>query len=129
LAIAGPDECWLWQGFKQKGYGYIRLKRKNMRVHRVVYEALRGPIPEGMQIDHLCRVRNCANPAHLEVVTQQENIRRGRVLITHCSKGHPYEGNTQYRIDRDGYQYRSCRICRKASLRRSYAAQQARAGK
>lgn len=69
--------CWLWRGARARGYGHFCVDKRRVRgAHRVSYETLRGPIPEGMQIDHLCRVRNCINPAHLEVVTQAENTAR-----------------------------------------------------
>lgn len=107
--------CWLWEGCKGiDGYGSMRFKGKPRRVHRVAYELWKGPIPEGLQLDHLCRVRACCNPAHLEPVTCKENVRRGdqgkyRAEInhakTHCPSGHPYdEANTYY--------YKNQRICR-----------------
>lgn len=76
------DGCWLWRGsLVQNGYGifsYYRLGQKtSKRAHRFAYEALVGPIPEGLTLDHLCRVRRCVNPAHLEPVTIGDNIRRG----------------------------------------------------
>lgn len=71
----GPGGCWLWTG-SQDGKGYGKTGRG--RIHRIVYEELVGPIPDGLQLDHLCRVRNCVNPAHLEPVTGRENVRRGR---------------------------------------------------
>ena len=70
------SECWLWQGFKVKGYGRIRIDGKAKRVHRLMYEQMVGPIPDGLVIDHLCMVRNCVNPEHLEPVTIEENTRR-----------------------------------------------------
>lgn len=76
--------CWIWQGSRTTaGYGNCYLRQIPFRraiqhyVHRFVFEALRGPIPEGLQIDHLCRVRACCNPNHLEPVTHAENGRRG----------------------------------------------------
>lgn len=74
--------CWLWRGTITKvGYGTIFEWREGQKhrpgAHRVVYEALVGPIPEGLDLDHLCRVRNCVNPSHLEPVTRRENLRRG----------------------------------------------------
>lgn len=69
----GPGGCWLWQGaLDQNGYAYVGMKA----VHRTSYEMFCGPIPKGLQIDHLCCVRNCVNPLHLEPVTLQENNRR-----------------------------------------------------
>ncbi len=71
---------------------------KKPYVHRYVYELLVGPIPDGFDIDHLCRVRNCVNPEHLEAVTHRENMLRGDTLAaanaakTHCPKGHALDG-------------------------------------
>jgi hypothetical protein len=72
--------CWIWQlkTMKKTGYGTLGIKGKHYLAHRVYYEQARGPIPEGMQLDHLCRVRECVNPDHLEPVTPQENTRRSR---------------------------------------------------
>jgi hypothetical protein len=70
-------ECWLWLGRKNpKGYGQMAIDKRQRSVHRVSYETFVGPIPEGLEIDHLCRVRHCVNPAHLEPVTSRENKRR-----------------------------------------------------
>lgn len=69
--------CWLWVGTVDRGYGLLSVDGKTVRAHRYSYETLVGPIPDGLQIDHLCRNRGCVNPAHLEPVTQVENIRRG----------------------------------------------------
>ena len=76
-----PDGCWRWQrtGTK-KGYGQFTMPKqgKPMKLaHRVLYELMVGPISEGMIIDHLCRNHACVNPGHLEVVTQQQNVKRG----------------------------------------------------
>jgi hypothetical protein len=120
--IAEPmSGCWLWIGcMDAKGYG--RFKSNNKRAdgaYRWAYEHFVGPVPDGLQLDHLCRVRCCVNPAHLEVVTQAENIRRGEVgknmkTKTHCPYGHPYdEVNT--RIVGGGR--RECRTCRNTRKR------------
>ena len=72
------DTCWLWTSAKNiDGYGIFRINGKNILSHRLSYELYIGKIPEGLQIDHLCRVRDCVNPDHLDPVTQAENIRRG----------------------------------------------------
>lgn|SRR5438270_7935452 len=74
LMIGADDECWPWRGCVQsKGYGCVGRDL----VHRVVYTITHGPIPDGLTIDHLCRNRRCANPAHLEAVTMKENYERG----------------------------------------------------
>jgi hypothetical protein len=113
--------CWLWTGcLTSKGYGHFGLNRRAILAHRAAYELLVGPIPSGLELDHLCRVRSCVNPAHLEPVTHAENVRRGAAhgtygsferAKTHCPKGHPYSGDNL--VDRaDGS--RSCRACAKA---------------
>ena len=110
--------CWEWTAYRNRyGYGQFCIDGRMMKAHRVAYELYRGNIPEGLQIDHLCRVRHCVNPDHLEPVTAQENHRRGESGVknkqkTHCPHGHPYAG--------DNLQIRSCggRTCRKCSKRR-----------
>ena len=121
----GP--CWLWMAsLDTYGYGMFwqgpRPMRKLRRSHRVAYEASFGQIPEGFDIDHLCRNRCCVNPAHLEPVTRKENLRRGirpgryQSSKTHCPKGHPYEGINLF-IDRGR---RHCMTCRR-KYQRDYA--------
>ena len=87
--------CWVYNG-NRTDFGYGMVSRPHGQTptyaHRAVYEALVGPIPKGMHIDHLCRNPSCCNPLHLEVVTVQENVLRGkkRALPTHCPQGHEY---------------------------------------
>lgn len=70
--------CWIWTGaLTTNGYGQVRWGDRTLRAYRLVYELLVGPIPDGLQLDHLCRNRRCVNPAHLEPVTQWENWARG----------------------------------------------------
>jgi hypothetical protein len=117
--------CWLWnRSMSPQGYGAITVNRVTIPAHRWVYELIVGPIPEGLHIDHLCRVTACVNPAHLEPVTAAENIRRGlrpttngdhQRAKTHCPRGHPYAGDNLY-VSPDGK--RSCRICMYASKQR-----------
>lgn|SRR6185312_10714507 len=93
--------CWIWL-LSQTANGYASGNFKGKRrssVHRWIYEETKGPIPEGMHIDHLCRVRCCINPAHLEAVTPKENVHRGIGVCsvnahkTHCINGHPFSGD------------------------------------
>jgi hypothetical protein len=80
--------CWIWSGaLTGAGYGQLSLNNRKQYAHRVSYEAFVGPIPDGLHIDHLCRVRRCVNPAHLEPVTVAENNRRASRRPT-CSNGH-----------------------------------------
>lgn len=75
----GPDDCWLWLANKTapNGHGRFSTGGSMVMAHRFAYELLVGPIPDGLVIDHLCRVRLCVNPKHLEPVTAVENIKRG----------------------------------------------------
>src|SRR5438132_1259918 len=89
--------CWLWmRSLTTRGYGQFARNRQRFCAHRVSYELVRGAIPEGLQIDHLCRTRSCVNPDHLEPVTAQVNQRRGRTISayyatrTHCVNGHEF---------------------------------------
>ena len=69
------ETCWLWEASCfSEGYGYF----KNRKAHRVSYELFKGSVPDGLQLDHLCRVRHCVNPAHLEAVTNQVNVIRAK---------------------------------------------------
>ena len=112
--------CWLWTGFiDRKGYGVIGVGgRKLSKVHRYSYERFVGPVPNGLQLDHLCRVRHCANPQHLEPVTARENVVRGnaaRPQITHCKHGHEFSERNTY-INPKGN--RECRKCRTDAVAR-----------
>lgn len=110
-----PGGCWLWKGCTTaKGYGLIQAG-KLRPVHRVSYELHVGPIPQGLDLDHLCRVRNCANPAHLEPVTHRVNVLRGEspsainARSEACKHGHRWAPETTY-ITRKGS--RDCRPCK-----------------
>lgn len=91
-----------------------------MLTHRYSYERAEGPVPAGLELDHLCRVRSCVNPEHLEPVTHRENMRRGsgwsgrHAQKAMCKSGHPFdEANTYWR--RGG---RACRACSVITQRR-----------
>ena len=108
--------CWLWTSYCMKnGYGQTsKGAGKKVYPHRVAYELLVGQIPEGLVLDHLCRVRNCVNPDHLEPVTSAENTRRGKEFYrkysrpTHCRNGHLYTPENTLRSRKTA---RSCRTC------------------
>lgn len=90
----GPSEsgCWLWlRSRSTDGYGWASLNNKTHQAHRLVYALLRGEPAAGLVLDHLCRVRHCVNPDHLEPVTPRENLRRGETPTgaTTCDEGHP----------------------------------------
>lgn len=126
-----PNEqtgCWEWTGTKRRrGYGKFRLNLVDYVAHRFAYENLVGTIPAGMQIDHLCRVTGCVNPAHLEPVSQQENMRRAQIargaLPDHCKHGHAYTpANTYFNPHSES---RVCRTCQNKTWRRYDAKRQA----
>ncbi len=123
--------CWLWTAnTMSNGYGQFKLSGRGRGAHRIAYELLVESIPAGLQVDHLCRVRNCVNPAHLEPVSCRENVRRGRGADyqrskTHCPTGHEYAGANLYRTA-DGS--RRCRRCNSNKvLARYYATKRASA--
>jgi len=132
-----PNECWLWTAVQNgEGYGSFWVDGKKVLAHRWAYEDQVGPIPEGLQLDHVrargCRNRNCVNPAHVEPVTQVVNIRRGdsgRVNAarmrakTHCPKGHSYSGENLY-VGPGGI--RRCRECKRSSNRKHRKMKEAR---
>ncbi len=125
--IDASGDCWLWVGpLGRLGYGRARHKGgKNGLAHRVVWESLVGGIPNDLEFDHLCRVRNCVNPDHLELVTHAENVARGTDTIQararrkrYCLKGHPLFGPNLYVTPQGS---RKCRDCGRRRNRESYA--------
>lgn len=125
--IEVTETCWPWIGCRNReGYGHIG----HHSAHRLVYEALRGPIPRGLTIDHLCHThdlscaggksclhRRCVNPNHLEAVTLEENSRRAGGRKTACPEGHPYDT----RVERRGGVERRCSVCINAQRRERIA--------
>jgi hypothetical protein len=122
----GP--CWLWTAsiVSTTGYGQFGVaKGSTATAHRWAWESVNGPVPQGLQLDHLCRVRACVRPDHLEPVTQRENLLRGETVVaraaaaTHCPAGHAYAGDN-LRIRASGH--RACVECDRRRSRESYAA-------
>ena len=124
--------CWLWSAaVNQAGYAWYNVSGDPDRGHRVSYEALVGAIPDGLEIDHLCRVRCCVNPDHLEAVPHRVNMHRGfaphgiNARKTHCKRGHPFDAaNTHsytYARRKGGRlrfeTYRLCRACNRENCR------------
>lgn len=124
-----PDRfgCLIWHGARTPdGYGKIRNGRSTVLAHRLSWEWARGPIPEDVVIDHLCRNRACVKTVHMELVSRRENTLRGnsvasqRARLTHCKYGHPFSpSNTYYHPVRGT---RGCRACNAQAARRYYAA-------
>lgn len=118
------DGCWLWVGLlNNKGYGVLSRRRegRSAAAHRVMYELLVGPIPEGLELDHLCRVPRCVRPSHLEPVTHQENMARSLTAPwvamrtrTHCQHGHALP------LEPDKTGRRRCLVCKQIRRRKRY---------
>lgn len=114
--------CWIWQGGLTSGYGRFRIKNVKVLAHRFAYElTTHCQVPDELELDHLCRVRSCVNPGHMEIVTKAENILRSRPyhkqnLQTHCKRGHELFGDNLY-LNPSGS--RTCRICARESGRKS----------
>jgi hypothetical protein len=129
LVIDRATGCLLWTGYcNPEGYGRVWVGRPIRRLdyaHRLMYQLFAGSIPDGMQLDHLCRNPQCASPAHLEVVTHRENLLRGtgysarNAAKTHCPSGHAYDAANTY--FRPGTGHRLCRECVRNHSRRRRA--------
>lgn len=109
--------CWEWEGARNSyGYGSIQYQQQGHGVHRLAWLVLVGPIPPGLELDHLCRVRHCLNPAHLEPVTNRVNNLRGQTFAaanaakTRCPQGHEYDPLNTYT---DPAGRRHCRACKR----------------
>lgn len=111
--------CWLWHGAAVSGYGQFWIEGKLQLAHRVAYRHYVGAIPNDLELDHLCRVKSCINPMHLEPVTRSENVIRGtgpsatsqrKRGQTHCKRGHPLFGDNLTVSPRG---FRRCRECQR----------------
>lgn len=113
--------CWLWTGAVSAGkYGSFSFEGRMQKAHRVTWRLMRGPVPDGLDLDHICRVTICCNPDHLEPVTRSENLRRSPLKnryadLTHCKRGHEFTPeNTMWR---KGGTWRACRTCMRMHTR------------
>ena len=118
----GEGSCWLWKGcHSDRGYGMLRVGKQNASAHRLSCVLHRGPIPDGLHLDHLCRVPACVRPDHLEAVTCRENLMRGigpsavNAKKTHCWRGHLLAGGNV--VTSRGSRKRHCRTCRQMQSR------------
>lgn len=116
--------CWLWQGtLDRDGYGHYKEGNKFWQAHRYSYTHLCGEVPPSLVLDHkVCQNRRCVNPAHLEPITNRENILRGNgrgainARKTHCWRGHPFDA-------KNTYHYKGTRTCRKCNVIRTMESQ------
>ncbi|MGW0052081.1 HNH endonuclease signature motif containing protein [Nocardia nova] len=122
--VVSESGCWIWTAcLDREGYGQFGVGRGHRAAHRVSFELHRGPIPEGHELDHLCRTPACVNPAHLDPVTHTENVHRGEswsgknIRKTHCPGGHPYDRENTY-LNKHGH--RGCRACARIRANRRY---------
>lgn len=116
--VEKTEACWLWIGYRNRqGYGRFGVGSRVVYAHRWLYEQSIGPVPSGLDLDHLCRQKACVNPAHLEPVTRGENLRRGDgprlraahfAARRHCKRGHELTPENTYR---DAKGHRVCRAC------------------
>jgi len=126
VSMTGPKtqyarkRCWIWTANENgHGYGVMRFRNKRIYAHMLSFLIHKGEIPDGKEIDHICRTRNCVRPSHLRAVTHRENMLSGNTIVaiqaarTHCPKGHPLSGDNLYLHKGK----RGCLICRRQQAR------------
>ncbi len=122
FVIPEPNSgCWIWLGsLNNKGYGTVQFNRRTQYAHRAAYFTHVGPIPEGLELDHLCRNPACCNPSHLEPVTHAENLHRGsRATMPTCINGHELKGDNLIALNGRGKE-RRCKICHRERMKGYY---------
>jgi hypothetical protein len=123
-SIPEPNSgCWLWLSSVDKcGYGKLNVKPETL-AHRASYREFVGPIPNGQEIDHKCRIRCCVNPNHLQTLPHLDNVRRrlpylrANALKTHCKRGHPFSGENLLMEEWRGILMRKCKECKRQRMR------------
>jgi hypothetical protein len=129
--VQKSNACWLWTAARcSTGYGHFNVDGCIQKANRVAYELVKGPIPKGLTLDHLCRNKKCVNPDHLEPVTIAENVLRGmgspamNARKIFCKHGHELSGDNLY-LRREGG--RKCRACQRVNANRNYMMSKRRA--
>lgn len=126
LNVVKSDGCWTWRGSHSEGYARFMVQGRTVGAHVYSYTLLVGPVPAGLELDHVCRNRGCVNPKHLDPVTTLENIRRGQGVgainarKTHCDNGHALVGRNVI-PQRGPYSkpnHRRCRACKNEQAKR-----------
>lgn len=120
--VESDTGCWLYPTARADGYARVRDGSTKQYLHRATFTHFRADIPDGLELDHLCRVRNCVNPWHAEPVTHQVNVARYQSLKTACPKGHPYSGANLTIGSRGGRKCKQCEREYNAAYRRFDAA-------
>lgn len=122
--VPAVNSCVIWTGATRNGYGCVRWQGWTQYTHRLVFQAIYGPVPDDQQIDHLCRTPLCSNHFHLDAVTPLVNVLRGEspaaknARKTHCDYGHEFtEENTYWRTRNDGRKHRDCLTCMRIYVR------------
>lgn len=121
IAIGSPDECWEWQGRRTpSGYGQVSWNNRHRVAHRIAYMLVKGEIPDGLEVMHLCNNKPCCNPSHLQIGTHAENMRMTQRVL--CKRGHAQVPSNMY-YAKDGS--RQCNLCSKVRRLERYQRERA----